>query len=126
MDYILAGTVILSGVLIVFMVLVILTLIVWLFGKLMSNTTGKSSGSVKAEVPQVKAAAPQAPAKAAPVQAAQDEIPEEVIAVISAAIASTLGGSENFVIKSVRRAKETSAARSAWSMAGMQHNTAPF
>lgn len=124
MDYILAGTVILSGILIVFMVLIILTFIVWLFGKLMSSTTG--NGSAKAEAPQVKAVPQAAPAQAAPMQAAQDDLSEEVIAVISAAVAATMGGSENFVIRSVRRAKETSAARSAWSMAGMQHNTAPF
>ena len=52
-----------------------------------------------------------------------DEIPEEVIAVISAAVATMYGGSEKVKIKSVKRSR---AKRSAWANAGVIENTRPF
>lgn len=125
MDFVLAGTVILSGVGIVFLVLVVLTLIVSLFGKVMSRGSSKpDAGTTKVvSAPPPQKAAPTAPP--APMQASQDDIPEEVIAVISAAVSAVMG-SEGFVIKSVKRAKEAAGSRNPWSLAGMMHNTAPF
>ncbi len=121
MDFTLAWTVILSGISIVFLVLVILTLIVMAFGKIMDSAVNAKKNN-KSDDP-VKAASP-AP-KAAPAQIVEDGISDEVVAVISASIAAVLGGS-GFAIHSVRRAKETARGRSVWSLAGMQQNTSPF
>lgn len=120
MDFTLAGTVILSGISIVFLVLLLLTFIVMLFGKLMSSGS-KKNGS---EPQKAVAEAPKAVKAAAPV--VEDGISDELVAVISASIAAAMGGSEGFVIKSVKRAATAKGARPAWSMAGLQQNTNPF
>lgn len=63
---------------------------------------------------------------AAPVQNAmvvEDGISDEIVAVISAAVAAMSGTTQGFVLRSVRRAKET---RSAWTNAGLAQNTQPF
>ena len=57
----------------------------------------------------------------------EDGIEEEVVAVISAAIAAMMSAegvpAGSYAVKSVKRARE---ARPAWAMAGMQQNTRPF
>ena len=66
-------------------------------------------------------------AQAAPVVPSQDDLGDDVIAVISAAIAAVMdeqGIPEgSYTVKSIKRARE---ARPAWAMAGMQQNTRPF
>ena len=52
-----------------------------------------------------------------------DEIPEEVVAVIAAAVAATCGSSSKARIKSIKKA---SGGRSAWANAGVLDNTRPF
>ena len=52
-----------------------------------------------------------------------DGIPEEVIAVISAAVATMYGGKDKVRIKSV---KKSGSKRSAWANAGVLENTRPF
>ncbi|WP_312645215.1 OadG family protein [Hydrogenoanaerobacterium sp.] len=123
MDYTLAGTVVLSGMSIVFVVLILLTLIVMAFGKIMDSTANSPKNNNKQAPPAVKEAAPTPAPKAAPMQIVEDGISDEVVAVISASIAAMMGESKSFVIKSVKRAKD---ARPVWSMAGMQQNTNPF
>ena len=71
----------LIGVVVVFATLVVLTLIFILFGKVMHRPK-KEAPAVPAPKPK-PAAAP----KIAPTPAVQDGIPEEVVAVIAAAVA---------------------------------------
>ncbi len=51
----------------------------------------------------------------------EDEIPEEVVAVIAAAVAATMGPA--VTVKSI---KKTGSGRSAWAHAGVLDNTRPF
>lgn len=118
MDFELAGTVILSGLVIVFLVLILLTAIVSVFGKIMTKNSGaKKNNDIAQPAPAVAAAAPAAPVM-------EDGISDEIIAVISASIAAVLG--DGFVVKNVKRAAAAKAGRNAWSMAGMQQNMLPF
>lgn len=66
-----------------------------------------------------------APVVAAPVAPAQtDGVSDEVVAVISAAVATMYGSSEKARIKSIK--KSSDGGRSAWAKAGVLDNTRPF
>lgn len=110
-----AGKVTLSGVLIVFAMLVLLVAIITVFGKLMSGSSGN-----KKEV-AVKTAPVVAPAPA--VVASDDG--DDVIAAISAAVMMMYEGTGKVpVIRSIRPAAVT--GMSAWRAAGIANNTRSF
>ena len=106
-----AGLTILIGLVVVFAVLLLLTGIFKIFGLTMSATTGS-----REKKPQVSAAAPApvaAPAAATivgntqPVQSLleiQNGIPEETVAVISAAVASVAPAGSQYAVRSIRKA----------------------
>ena len=59
----------------------------------------------------------------------EEGIGDDIVAVISAAVASMFGGESGqpaaeggFVLRSIRRARE----RTSWAQAGMMQNTQPF
>ncbi|MDD2955103.1 MAG: OadG family transporter subunit [Oscillospiraceae bacterium] len=122
--------VIMSGLLVTFTALVALVLVITIFGKIMSAVTGrgKKSGGQGNPASQKKEEKP----AAAAIQKASvksEGIPGDVIAVISAAVAAMMGGTgKGFAIKSIKKAAhpKTKEVRSAWSMAGIQQNTASF
>lgn len=126
-DWELAGAVILSGLAIVFMILILLIWMVMITGKIVnsaSKTTATPAAAPKPAAPAVKPAVSAAPT--APV--VQSGIEEETVAAISAAVYSTLNtasssGDVSYVIKSISRA---TGGRPVWGFAGMQHNTRPF
>ena len=126
-DFTLAGAVIITGLVVVFVALIGLSLIVWLIGKLFVST---GLGSPKKPAQPAAPAAP-APASTVVIQPIVEEgIGDDIIAVISAAVASMFGGGESgqpaaeggFVLRSIRRARE----RTSWAQAGMMQNTQPF
>lgn len=51
-------------------------------------------------------------------------IPEEIIVVISAAVAALTGGEGT--MRSIRESRSTKGARPVWSMAGLLESTRPF
>ena len=107
-----------TGIVLVFAILVLLMLIITLEGKIFDGMNAKKAA--------VKAAAPKAPAaKAAPVQQAaapapvvEEGIPGDVVAAIMAAIHAM--GNGKYTLKAVRR------AANGWSKAGVNDTTAPF
>ena len=115
------GTVVLTSITLVFAMLVALCLIITLEGKIFDNINNKKNG---------KPAAPKAPAaKAAPAPAAKADngsIPGEIIAAISAAVATVCGG--NAVIRGIKRVSKPAAGsrRGAWGDAGVREHTTPF
>lgn len=111
--------VVITGLSVVFLGLVILILFVWAFGKIF---TAKNK-SVSKDAPEQKTANP-APV-AAPVTVSDDS-EDEIIAVISAAVAA-MGNADgkNYRVKSVKAVKNR-PSRSAWSLAGIQNDTMPF
>ena len=116
-----AGMTILIGVTVVFSVLILLTVIFYLFGKVMSRTNSSrvpAPAQAPASKPRARAAVP-APT---PKPIVEDGIEEEVVAAIAAAIASMEGG--RYALRSVRRAAQ--GGRPAWAMAGLTESTRPF
>ena len=115
-----------SGLLIVFAVLILLTLIFRLFGVVVDAMSGKGTKKEK-NAPVAPAPVP-VPVKAAPavVPAASSDagqISDEIIAIIAAAIAA-YDPSSSYAIRSVKRVAASS--RPAWNAAGVFDNTRPF
>ena len=124
--------VILTGFLVVFAMLIFLIIIIKIYSLLVGKA--QRSGLVIGKKKKFKKTkkADEAPKPAAekvvvfgaPAREPEnDEISEEVIAVISAAVATMYGGSDKVKIKSVKRSR---AKRSAWANAGVIENTRPF
>lgn len=124
-----AGTVasvVITGLVVVFIGLVLLILLVSIYGKIfdvINNRAARKAEEAKKAAEAAKAAAKPEPVKvAAPV--VEDGIEEETVAVIMAAIsAMSSAEGKKLVLKSVKTAKPQ---RPAWSTAGIIDNTRPF
>ncbi len=125
-----AAKVVLTGFVVVFSVLLLLIFIIKIYGFIITKAQNSSENRKRAKLKQsvqpkqsVAPAKPNAePAKAVQPQV-QDGISEEVVAVISAAVASTYGSSQKLRVKSI---KKSNTGRSAWANAGVLDNTRPF
>ena len=108
-----------TGIVLVFLILVLLMAIITLEGKIFDAMNGKKAATKAAAKPAapVKQAAAPAPAKAAAPQV-EAGIPGDVVAAIMAAIYSM--GNGKYVLKAVRRGKN------GWGKAGVNDTTAPF
>ena len=123
------GTVVLTSITLVFAMLVALCLIITLEGKIFDNINNKKNGKPAAPKAPAAPAAKVAPAAkpAAPAAKADNgSIPGEIIAAISAAVASVCGG--NAVIRGIKRVSKPAAGsrRGAWGDAGVREHTTPF
>ena len=124
-----AGTVasvVITGIVVVFIGLVLLILLVSIYGKIFDVINNRAAR--KAEEAKKAAEAAQAATKPEPVKVAapvvEDGIEEETVAVIMAAIsAMSSAEGKKLVLKSVKTAKPQ---RPAWSTAGIIDNTRPF
>ncbi len=107
------------GISLVFLILVILTLVILLQGKIFDSLAAGKKQKAAAAAP----AAPQkaAPAVPAPAPAIEEGIPPEVVAAIAAAVASLEGG--KYTLRSLTRVKD---GRGAWGLAGAVSGTEPF
>jgi sodium pump decarboxylase gamma subunit len=118
-----AGSVILSGLVIVFLILIILIAAVELTSRLVKSAEKKTQTSAPAPVKTAPA-----PVKTASAPVVQAGIEEETVAVISAAVYSCLENAPGvsapaYAIQSISRA---SGVRPVWGFAGMRENTRPF
>lgn len=123
------GTVVLTSITLVFAMLVALCLIITLEGKIFDNINNKKNDKPAAPKAPAAPAAKVAPAAkpAAPAAKADNgSIPGEIIAAISAAVASVCGG--NAVIRGIKRVSKPAAGsrRGAWGDAGVREHTTPF
>ena len=116
-----SAKVVLTGFVVVFAMLILLIFIIKIYGAIIQKAqdAGKKSKEAEtvAETPAPVVAAPVAPAQA-------DGVSDEVVAVISAAVATMYGSSEKARIKSIK--KSSDGGRSAWAKAGVLDNTRPF
>lgn len=118
-----SAKVVLTGFVVVFVVLILLIFIIKIYGGIV--TKAQQTGKKKKKVVDEQKTVP-VPAKsvaAVPAQVTQDGLSEEVVAVISAAVATMYGSPEKAKIKSI---KKSSGGRSAWANAGVLDNTRPF
>ena len=113
-----SAKVVLTGFVVVFAMLILLIFIIKIYGAIIqkAQNAGKKSKEKKAE------AVAETPAPVAPAQT--DGVSDEVVAVISAAVATMYGSSEKARIKSIK--KSSDGGRSAWAKAGVLDNTRPF
>lgn len=118
-----SATMLLTGFTVVFIVLILLILIIYAYGTIIYKVQNKSKEKKEAKLKaqQVETA----PVVSAPVEtsASSDEIPNEIVAVIAAAVDSMYGQSGSKVkIKNIKK----SNGRNAWANAGVLDNTRPF
>ena len=123
------GTVVLTSITLVFAMLVALCLIITLEGKIFDAINNKKNNKPAAPkasaAPAAKAAPAPAAKPAAPAPKTEGGIPGEIIAAISAAVATVVGG--NAVIRGIKRIpKNGGSRRGAWGDAGVQEHTTPF
>lgn len=126
MDWSNALAVTFTGIVVVFIALILLVAIVSVFGMFTSKLTG---GKKKSDA--VKNAAPKAPAApSAPVMNAVSGDDDEVAAIMGAiaAIMASEGNDGNYVVKSITpvAGKRVRKPMPAWAAAGVLDNTAPF
>ena len=110
-----------TGIVLVFLILVLLMAIITLEGKIFDAMNGKKAAAKSAPKAAAKPAAPAAKPAAAQAPAApqvEQGIPADVVAAIMAAIYSM--GNGKYVLKAVRRGKN------GWGKAGVNDTTAPF
>lgn len=123
------GTVVLTSITLVFAMLIALCFIITLEGKLFdlkNNKPAKPKPQAPA-APAAKAAPAPAAKPAAPAAKADNgAIPGEVIAAISAAVATVMGSGA--VIHGIRRVSKPAAGsrRGSWGDAGVREHTTPF
>ena len=120
-------TVTLTGIALVFAMLLLLVIVLTVFGGVsvaLSKAKDKKAAKVKAEAYANMMADSQVEAPASVQQSLSAEDDDEVIAVISAAVYSLYAGSNiKPVIKSI---KKSSSRRSSWAKAGISDNTRVF
>lgn len=119
------ASVVITGIVVVFIGLILLIICVSIYGKIFDSINNKKAAKKKAEekaVAEKVSSAPLAPAPTAPV--VEDGIEQEIVAVIAAAVAAMGASSgKKLALRSVRTAKPQ---RSAWASAGISDNTRPF
>ena len=107
-----------TGIVLVFAILVLLMAIITLEGKIFDGMNAKKAAA-KAAAPKAPAAKPAAPVQqAAPAPVVEEGIPGDVVAAIMAAIHAM--GNGKYTLKAVRRSKN------GWGKAGVNDTTAPF
>ena len=114
------GMTVLIGVVIVFAVLLALTVVFWLFGVVAGAGSRRSAGPKPAPAPKLS----KKPASA-PAPVVEDGVPDEVVAVIAAAIAAMSDGTTRYVVRRISPAR-SQGARPVWAAAGIAENTQPF
>lgn len=122
-----SAKVVLTGFVVVFAMLILLIFIIKIYSAIVQKAQSAGSNSKKGkknkdEKPAEKPVA--APAPVVTASTATDGISDEVVAVISAAVATMYGSSEKARIKSIK--KSSDGGRSAWAKAGVLDNTRPF
>ena len=120
--------VLLTGMVITFVMLIILTFLIKIYGTIVYNAQKKDEDEEKAENPVSVPVAASVVANAAPLPvtapAVESGIPQEVIAAIAAAVYVTTCGTHT--VKSIKRVATPGSPRSVWGAAGLLESTRPF
>ena len=108
-----------TGIVLVFLILILLMAIITLEGKIFDSMNAKKKAAKEAaKAPAAQPAAPVQQSAAAPAPQVEEGIPGDVIAAIMAAIHAM--GNGKYTLKAVRRSKN------GWGNAGVNDTTAPF
>ncbi|NLK70178.1 MAG: OadG family protein [Clostridiales bacterium] len=124
MDATFVGAVVLTGIVVVFIALILLVLYFSIQGKILSKSLYDSNDVKKKLKPTENKTLDNIHQIVLP-QTNSDE--DEVVAVISAVIASlSVSDGKTYKVKSIKPVKSYSSSRPAWAMAGLRENTTPF
>lgn len=116
------SSVVITGMVVVFIGLILLVLLVMLYGKLFESINRKKENKAKAEAAAAAENKPAENVSAAP--DIEDGIEEEVVAAIMGAVeAMSAQSGKKLALKSVKTVKPQ---RNAWAAAGIADNTRPF
>ena len=108
-----------TGIVLVFLILILLMAIMTLEGKIFDSMNAKKKAAKEAaKAPAAQPAAPVQQAAAAPAPQVEEGIPGDVIAAIMAAIHAM--GNGKYTLRAVRR------GTNGWGKAGVNDTTAPF
>ena len=120
------GIITVTGILVVFFILAILIFIFWLMGTIFKSIDNNKKNKAEAAKKVAAAAAPaSAPAPVVEEAVSEPDSDEEIMAVISAAVAAYAAEEGTaYTIRNVKR--RDNRTRSAWSLAGIGENTRPF
>lgn len=120
-------TVVIAGMGIVFLMLVLLIIIFYLFGKIVSGAEGRSKKKSSVSVQEAVEMPLPSPVRSAAVSPRVDDgIGTEVVAAIAAAVAMQEGCS-NAVITSIRKVNIVNVpSRNPWAAAAVSDNTRSF
>lgn len=123
-----AGTVssvVITGIVVVFIGLILLIFFVFLYGKIFESINNKKIKKSQKILEEKSVTVPnQKAVKPVSVPVIENGIDEEIVAVISAAVAAMSSGSgKKIALKSVKYAKPR---RPIWANAGIAENTRPF
>lgn len=117
-----------TGIVVVFLILLLLVFVLWALGKVMNINIKKKpkyAPQESAKQPSAPAAVPNAASAETEAETEYDEDDGEIIAVIAAAIAAYgEADGKQYRIASVKRKEK--ALRSNWGAAGVNENTRPF
>ncbi len=109
-----------TGIVLVFLILILLMTIITLEGKIFDSMgTKKKAAKEAAKAPAAKPAAPVQQAAAAPAPQVEEGIPGDVVAAIRLRAIHAMGNGK-YTLKAVRRSKN------GWGNAGVNDTTAPF
>lgn len=126
-------TVVIGGIGIVLGALMVLILVFFAFGKIMSVSQARAKkkeakkiqSEMQANLSKVSAAAPTPTPATAPAPVVEDGIPQEVVAAISAAVYAMDGGAG--VVRSItKKTGSPITTRNPWAQAAVADNTRPF
>lgn len=120
-----SAKVVITGFVVVFVVLILLIFIIKLYSAIVMKTQqgGKSKKKLEKIDEPAKTASVKETQQSVVASAVVNGVSEEVVAVISAAVATMYGSPEKARIKSI---KKSDGGRSAWANAGLLDNTRPF
>lgn len=122
MSYVIA--VVITGLVVVFLGLVLLIAFITAIGAIFKKIDEKKAAAKAAAAESKPAEAPKAAVTPAAASGSDDD---EVIAVISAAVAMMAAADgTSYRVKSVKPAAQNGSSRSAWAMAGLRETTNPF
>ena len=118
----LALTLLIAGFVIVFVVLILLIAIITMYGKIIQSAQNAVSNKREKKLEENKEKQTVKSIVREDIEEDDGAIPEEIIAVIAAAV-DAVYGSKPHKIKNIRRSR---SVRSSWGNAGIAENTKPF
>lgn len=118
-----------TGILVVFAALVLLTFSIKIFGNVvygLVNSSKDRKPKKEASKGEMKKEPIKTAKTSAPAPVVQDGISGEVVAAIAAAVATLSPDGAVYSVRSIRRASGNSHTRPIWGTAGVMDNTRPF